>query len=117
MAERASLSGTQVSRRASRVSIPVLAGRLASPGSGNTWRLSSHHVGRWSASTAALAKSLREHGAGAVGRRFKDKGGKMSLTESTESPVLYDVKDRVAWVTLNRVRVLNALNGDLVSKL
>jgi len=39
------------------------------------------------------------------------------LTESMESPVLYDVKDRVAWITLNRVRVLNALDSDLVSRL
>jgi enoyl-CoA hydratase/carnithine racemase len=41
----------------------------------------------------------------------------MALNESAESPVLYEVRDRVGWITLNRTRVLNALNSDLVSKL
>jgi len=41
----------------------------------------------------------------------------MTLTEFKDKAVLYEVKDRVGWITLNRVRVLNALDNDLVTSL
>jgi len=41
----------------------------------------------------------------------------MKSTEAGEAPVLYEVKDGVGWITLNRARVLNALDNDLVASL
>jgi len=41
----------------------------------------------------------------------------MTLTGSGEAPVLYEAKDRVGWITLNRVNVLNALDTELVARL
>src|SRR5258708_7032685 len=41
----------------------------------------------------------------------------MTLTEFTGTPVLYEIKDHVGWITLNRASVLNALNSDLVASL
>src|SRR5262249_674650 len=41
----------------------------------------------------------------------------MKSTEAGGAPVLYKTKDQVGWITLNRVRVLNALDNDLVASL
>ena len=41
----------------------------------------------------------------------------MTLTETGETPVLYEAKDHIGWITLNRIRVLNALDNNLVARL
>src|SRR5262249_52955129 len=40
-----------------------------------------------------------------------------TLNEPGEPAVLYEAKDSVGWITLNRVRVLNALDSHLVASL
>jgi enoyl-CoA hydratase/carnithine racemase len=41
----------------------------------------------------------------------------MTLTDSTQAPVLYEPSHGVGWITLNRVSVLNALDSPLVARL